>query len=126
MEENIEVKPCPFCRGKASHSVGSKEHKMNDIVMCLECDATMESDHTPYSSLKQWNTRADDIISEDKLNLKNVTYKQLFQFFKDKPGRLEDHISVEIDDEFFEVEIKEFENDDILDKGHVFLKIMRY
>jgi len=58
MEE--EPKPCPFCGSKATHTVGAKEYRMNDMVMCLGCDAMVESDHEPYSALKQWNRRVNE------------------------------------------------------------------
>ena len=53
----VKVNPCPFCGSKATHTVGSKIHRMDDIVMCTNCDASMESDHLPYSALAQWNRR---------------------------------------------------------------------
>ena len=55
----------------------------------------------------------------------SATYEDLFKFFQSNLSRLNDNISVEIDDEFFEVEIYEYENTDILDKGHVVLKIIK-
>jgi Lar family restriction alleviation protein len=52
-----EIKPCPFCGSKATYTVGNKQYRITDLVMCTKCDATIEVEDDPGSALKQWNRR---------------------------------------------------------------------
>ena len=48
---------CPCCGGKAYHTVGDKSVRSVDIVNCVECELTMETEYEPYSALIKWNKR---------------------------------------------------------------------
>ena len=54
---------------------------------------------------------------------KPITYQNLIDFLKKVPTeRLQDHVSLEIDDEFFEATIETADDDcQTLDAGHLYL-----
>lgn len=52
-----ELKPCPFCRGKAKLQSYYKDH----CVYCTKCNAsTMKWFPTEIEAIEAWNRRADD------------------------------------------------------------------
>ena len=48
---------CPCCGSKAYHTLGDKAVRSVDMVNCVECFLTMETDYEPYSALYKWNKR---------------------------------------------------------------------
>lgn len=53
MEDNL--KPCPFCGGKAALIKGWCE--LDNYVMCLECRNRTKPFNTKETAIKKWNTR---------------------------------------------------------------------
>ena len=52
-----ELKPCPFCRGKAKLQSYYKDH----CVYCTKCNAsTMKWFPTEIEAIEAWNRRTDD------------------------------------------------------------------
>lgn len=60
MAEN-ELKPCPFCGGKAWSTPIYKLHseKTRCIVKCTKCNAMIEY-RDEKSAIESWNRRADN------------------------------------------------------------------
>ena len=56
MNEEIELKPCPFCGGKA-YLEWCKGHLYK--VECEECHATTAKYITPLEAQEEWNMRVD-------------------------------------------------------------------
>jgi glutamine synthetase len=52
MSETIELKPCPFCGGKAQKDSQKIMGELMEWVLCTECGAATD--------LTIWNTRTDD------------------------------------------------------------------
>ena len=54
-----ELKPCPFCGGKASimrYSYITKEH----YCFCTSCKVRMPNSLTREEAIERWNRRAED------------------------------------------------------------------
>lgn len=57
MSDAPELKPCPFCGGKANiEQYGNR--RMSTIVSCGDCGATLENGEE-WGHGRSWNTRAD-------------------------------------------------------------------
>lgn len=68
-----ELKPCPFCGGKAEMEVYTKYNGDNDcVVKCIKCGATVPIWHeTEEEAARQWNNRFD---VTDKIELKTCPF----------------------------------------------------
>jgi Lar family restriction alleviation protein len=54
----IELKPCPFCGGKASlERAGDRNYSC--IVACTECSCAIETCEEGLECGKKWNERAE-------------------------------------------------------------------
>lgn len=62
-----DLKPCPFCGGKAVMRMWLPEGVESGDVGCVECDAEM-------SSIEIWNTRADGWVSVDTAPKEDKSY----------------------------------------------------
>lgn len=51
MNDN-ELKPCPFCKGKATYISAQNSHAGIDMVMCIKCGCRF---YNP--TVEKWNTR---------------------------------------------------------------------
>lgn len=65
-EYEKELKPCPFCGGKAKMVVYTNYNDDNDyVVNCTRCDATVPIWHeTPEEAAQCWNRRAGNANKE--------------------------------------------------------------
>lgn len=57
-----ELRPCPFCGGKAQLRL-EKDFKMHQAykICCLSCPARMEAlFHSQWEAISAWNRRAGD------------------------------------------------------------------
>lgn len=59
-----DLKPCPFCGGKA---LSEHDHYEGFQVVCEYCAASTEYFFTRPEAEKTWNTRADGLVSVDEL-----------------------------------------------------------
>ena len=59
MKNNIELKPCPFCGGKAAISKGFTLRIKGTayLVHCLKCDTMSSLYGTKRAAKKHWNRR---------------------------------------------------------------------
>ena len=61
---NEELKPCPFCGGKAEISVGRFDGKDTSFVLCTKCEARGEffvvspKYASDEKAIEAWNRRA--------------------------------------------------------------------
>ena len=57
--------------------------------------------------------------------METPTYQDLFDFLKENPEYLQQNITVRLSemDEYFPVNIKTTSENDVLDKGHLFLEV---
>ena len=63
-----ELKPCPFCGGKAIIMQHWKDFKTNKyIVKCIKCGAQTDAAVKEHISIL-WNTRKPMLDIEDKIN----------------------------------------------------------
>lgn len=46
---------CPFCGGKAHHTLGARRLRIPDAVQCLGCFAEIQGTYDPNSALEKWN-----------------------------------------------------------------------
>lgn len=66
MIEREELKPCPFCGGKAEMRITVKnrieERKRGKahLVMCKVCRASSRAEFDENKSVEKWNRRTDD------------------------------------------------------------------
>jgi Lar family restriction alleviation protein len=83
-----DLKPCPFCGGKAEHSIGKTgDGKPWHYVECVDCGATGPTpDYADHNiaviecRAEAWNTRADrieELEAEIKLLSEGVTIAHL-------------------------------------------------
>lgn len=57
-----ELKPCPFCGGKAI----LEESKFGlNVISCESCEETMQALHVD-NLIKAWNTRVDNVAKTDE------------------------------------------------------------
>lgn len=79
---NDDLKPCPFCGGRAEHSIGKTgDGKPWHYVECVDCGATgptpSYADHNIAvieCRAEAWNTRADRI---EELEAQNELLQQM-------------------------------------------------
>ena len=78
--EDAELKPCPFCGGKA-HYYYQRE---NDSIVCEECGARLMyldfGEDAQKELFKQWNTRP----IEDSLRAKNKRLREVLERIGDE------------------------------------------
>ena len=57
-----ELKPCPFCVGKAEMLISEYEGSRKEyLVVCAECDGMVERwRETEEEVVEQWNRRVND------------------------------------------------------------------
>jgi len=69
-----ELKPCPFCGGKAElfNYLSNHLSKERFWIACIACTADVPSTESKEDILKRWNTRP----IEDALKAENETLKQ--------------------------------------------------
>ena len=60
-----ELKPCPFCGGRAYDHIKYciHSHKQRHTVKCTKCNAIMEY-RDKKSAVKAWNTRTQNDFKE--------------------------------------------------------------
>ena len=60
MTEKVELKPCPFCGGRAKFSKdGEQKVKYgNEQIYCTQCFITAAPQETEQEAVDWWNTRA--------------------------------------------------------------------
>lgn len=61
-ETELELKPCPFCGGKAEIQYGACDYNVYQVVCHNEqdcCNAMNGWSDTPEEAAEQWNRRAD-------------------------------------------------------------------
>lgn len=73
MSDKIELKPCPFCGGKAKMVVYPNYNDGNDyVVICTKCDAGVPNwCETEEEATRQWNKRFD---VTDKIELRSCPF----------------------------------------------------
>ena len=58
---NIELKPCPFCRGEAEIIQNPKKSTtVYNYIKCKICGSMTHSFFTTGAAVKAWNRRADN------------------------------------------------------------------
>lgn len=63
-QDDVALKPCPFCGGEACHSIGERNAmsggtpKKMHYVECLKCEATASMTDSKVESALAWNQRA--------------------------------------------------------------------
>ena len=55
--KEIELKPCPFCEGKAEIT---SYHNAAIFVQCTDCYATFPHFDSKEEAIEAWNRRADN------------------------------------------------------------------
>ncbi len=61
MSDKIELKPCPFCGGKAKMVVYTNYNDYNDyVVNCTKCGASVPIWHETEKEAAQWWNRRDE------------------------------------------------------------------
>ena len=62
MEKQIELKPCPFCGGKAfvSAKLPYFGEELTLAVVCEQCNASSKHRRTKEKAIEDWNRRADN------------------------------------------------------------------
>ena len=55
-DKMTELKPCPFCGGKAERCYGLGEH----WVKCSCCDASIRMNSFKENAIEDWNRRVND------------------------------------------------------------------
>ena len=76
---NDELKPCPFCGGKAIID-GCDDTLW--IVICKECNASIGYKETKEEAIEAWNLRIEPTFTPDELD----TIKRMFLIhFSQKP-----------------------------------------
>jgi len=50
----LEIKPCPFCGGYATHNNLEQEHH---YIHCVDCGARTKDHDTVYLAIEKWNSR---------------------------------------------------------------------
>lgn len=54
MSDERELLPCPFCGGRPHSTPESRQTRIAERVMCLDCNAELDGP----GSIEQWNRRA--------------------------------------------------------------------
>lgn len=68
-QENIELKPCPFCGGEGGYANGG----FGFIVKCRKCGSRIDVQNTTEEAVEAWNTRPlEDAKDEEIRRLRNV------------------------------------------------------
>ena len=62
---STELKPCPFCGGKARlHEIASTYHVLWRYVMCDNCLTSNDNYSTEEEAIAAWNRRVPDEARE--------------------------------------------------------------
>lgn len=63
-EKKIELKPCPFCGGKAEYETVSTRHVFKKYIgfyiKCTECGVSTGVELTVKEAREAWNRRIED------------------------------------------------------------------
>ena len=69
-----ELKPCPFCGGKA---ITDNMEAIAYLVVCMDCDATASSEERMDEATENWNTRPIEEAKDREIaELKEVILRQ--------------------------------------------------
>ena len=87
---NNELKPCPFCGGKAelirNYNPDNKSQYINSHVICTVCGFQIHSDYHTEKTIKAWNQRANF----DEANLKGCPFcggrPEIISMYEPGPG----------------------------------------
>lgn len=55
-----DIKPCPFCGGKAIHDHFLEEYFKIYVIKCKSCDASTTACISRKQAIEAWNRRATD------------------------------------------------------------------
>ena len=61
-DKSMELKPCPFCGGKALMEVNA----MESLIICDTCECQMQYNGSESAHIAMWNTRADGWVSVEE------------------------------------------------------------